>query len=226
MRVLLLGDSHTFGTYGSALEQMFREAGDDVVRVGWVGATAKHYLNGKHDGIGLGGAGDWNAAKAGRFDLAILTLGTNDAAALNPGQAAGNAASNIRALADQIQATRLVYVGPPAFSDNAARTYNPAFRDEDLNTKAARLWEAAAPLFQRAIDPRQATSGFVQKNEIHFGPKGGKAWAQSVFDAVKSETAIAPVTETAGGGGAKVAGIVIALAVVAGIGFWLWKRRK
>jgi lysophospholipase L1-like esterase len=223
MRVLLLGDSHTFGTYGSALEGLFRNAGWDVTRVGWVGAAASHYLKGTQEKIGLGGTGDFAAARGRRYDVAVISLGTNDAAALRPGQPADAAAADIRRLADQLNAGSIVYVGPPAFSDNAARTYNAAFAQESLDRKTDRMWQAAAPLFERAIDPREATRPFVQKTDIHFGPKGGKAWAQSVFSAVSGGPALAPVS---GGGASKAPAIVAALVVFAGIGFWLWKRRK
>lgn len=179
--VLLLGDSHTYGTYGSALEAIFKRAGWDVTRVGWVGASAGNYLKGNYRTLGMGGAGDFEAAKAGRYDLAVVTLGTNDAAGAGS-RGASDAAAKIKQVADQINASKLVWVGPPAFSDNAARTYNKSFAKEDLNTRAAALWAAGSKLFKNAIDPRAATAGVTLQKDIHFDAAGGARWAQFVFD--------------------------------------------
>jgi len=180
-KVLLLGDSHTFGTYGSPLEAIFKKAGWDATRVGWVGASAGNYLKGNYRTLKMGGAGDFEAAKADRYDLAIVTLGTNDAAAAGS-KGAAEAAAKIKQVADQINASTLVWVGPPAFSDNAARTYNASFAKEDLNTRAAALWAAGSKLFKNAIDPRAATSGVTAQGDIHFDSAGGKKWAQFVFE--------------------------------------------
>ena len=77
MKVLLLGDSHTVGAYGQALTKLFRDAGADVTVVANVGASAGNYLPG----------GKYESQVPTRlsnplgFDVAVLTLGTNDAAA-------------------------------------------------------------------------------------------------------------------------------------------------
>lgn len=182
MRVLLLGDSHTVGTYGTKLEQLFRARGDDVVRVAHVGATAGNYLSsGKY-------SAEFDGLRGQRFDVAVITLGTNDAAA-SDSVSPTTSAERFRALADGLNAGVVWYVGPPAFSDNAARTYNPAFKGEgkDLNTRAAKVFDAARDVFgSRAVDSRPLTQAFVQRTEIHLGPQGGAAWAQGVFDRVSS----------------------------------------
>jgi lysophospholipase L1-like esterase len=186
--VLLLGDSHTHGSYGKSLEKLFKDAGWSVNRVGWVGANATHYLKGKETTLGMGGTGSWSAAKAQNYDLAIMSLGTNDAAGIAPGASAASTAQKLKELSNDISASKIVYVGPPSFSENAARTYNPAFAKESLILKADRLWDATFPLFTLSLDPRQATAPFVTEKDIHFGPKGGKAWAQFVFDSLAVKT--------------------------------------
>lgn len=235
MKVLLVGDSHTFGTYGQSLEAILKAAGHDVTRVGWVGAAAYHYLAGKNESLKMGGTGNFAAAKAGSYDLAIVSLGTNDAA----GWPAATAAQSIRRLIGELSASRKVWVGPPAFSANAAATYNPAFKTKNLNVRAQELYDAmAGGTGYATLDPRSATSGFVKNTDIHFGPKGGQAWAQFVADSVLTSApaavAVAVETEPASadepvkqpekrGGGATV--WLVAVFGVAAL-LWALKRRR
>jgi hypothetical protein len=209
MRVLLLGDSHTHGAYGAALEKLFKAAGHQVTRVGWVSANASHYLNGSYAKLKLGHTGDFNKDVKGKaFDLAILSLGTNDAAGTNSDASANAAIGKIKQLADSITAGKLYWVGPPAFHPESARKYSPAFASDDLNKKSARVWQAGQRVFgSAAIDPRSATQPYVgtmaptkklPKGDIHFQKAGGDAWAKFVFDTV--------------GGGSLPAGTTVAVA--------------
>jgi hypothetical protein len=218
MNVLLLGDSHTVGGYGSELERLFKGRGDSVTRIAHVGAAAGDYLTGKY-------AGEYAAAKAKPFDIVVITLGTNDAAATDY-IAPSKTAERIKALADGLTSRATWYVGPPSFSSNAARTYNPVFAKEDLNSRAAKVFAAVAPAFgDRAIDARPSTLPFVRQSDIHLGPQGGVAWAKAVFDRV-SGAPLAPGAPVPGGlapsssnlGGA-------ALLLLAGALLW-WKTRK
>jgi len=213
MNVLLLGDSHTVGGYGSELERLFRGRGDTVTRIAHVGAAAGDYLTGKY-------ASEYAAAKAKPFDVVVITLGTNDAAASDY-IAPSKTAERIKALADGLTSRATWYVGPPSFSANAARTYNPAFAGppgsgKDLNTRAAKVFDAVRGAFgDRAIDSRAATLPFVKATDIHLGPQGGAAWARDVFDRVSG----APLAL-----GAPVPG-GLALILLAGALLW-WKTRR
>lgn len=244
MNVLLLGDSHTHGGYGQSLEALFKGAGHTVTRVGWVSVTGGQYLSGKYRSLKLGHTGDYDSQVKGKsFDLAVISLGTNEAAGVTNTAQADTAIANIRKLMTTFSSPRIYWVGPPAFSDNAARTYNPAFAKMDLNARAALVWNAGSAAFgNAAIDPRAATKAYTLSNNIHFGPAGGKAWAQTVFNAVAGpgSTSVTPPDpagdEAAGtgmppnvfpkafpwvpvaaGGGVLVLGLVAAL---------LWRRRK
>lgn len=246
MNVLLLGDSHTHGPYGQALEALFKGAGHAVTRVGWVGVTAAGYLSGKYKTLKLGHTGDYESqAKGKSFDLAIISLGTNDAAGASTPAQSQKAAESIRALADTFTATSTYWVGPPAFSDNAARTYSKAFAKENLNAKVSRLWTAGTKLFGlQSLDSRAVTLPFAPTKEIHLGPKGGKAWADFVFAATTGkpvvETPSAPVDPDADVAAAPpvpkvepatqlpwklVIGVGGGLALL-GLGLWWYKRRK
>ena len=221
--VLLLGDSHTYGSYGKELERLFDAAGFTVTRVGWVGARADHYLKSTQDKIGLGGTGDWSTAKGKHYALAVVTLGTNDAAILPTGGSASSAASKIRELANGLDADVVWYVGPPAFEAGVSRTYAAAFKTDDLNARADRLWTATAPLFDRTIDSRAVTKPFVSSSDIHFGPKGGKAWAQAVFDTVSTGGGSTGLSTA---GSSSSVGVVLALIALGSVAFLWFKRRR
>lgn len=217
MKVLLLGDSHTVGSYGQSLARLFRDTGADVSVVANVGANAGNYLPG----------GKYESQVPTRvsnplgFDIAIITLGTNDAAA-SDSVSPGTSADRFKALAEKLPASIVWYVGPPSFSDNAARTYNPVFAGpgKDLNTRAAALLGEAFKRFgSRTIDSRPSTAKFAQANDIHLGPQGGAAWAQAVF---QRTTAEAPDLPTA----RKVGPPVWAYAVGAVLLWWAFGPKK
>lgn len=186
MKILLLGDSHTVGPYGQSLAKLFRDAGDDVTVVANVGASAGSYLpGGRYEGQVPS-----RVTNPLGFDIAIITLGTNDAAAsdsVSPATSAGR----FKTLAEKLPSSNVWYVGPPAFSDNAARTYNPIFAGagKDLNTRAGQvLYEALKRFGPKTIDSRRATQPFVNPNDIHLGQQGGAAWAQAVYAKVTAKT--------------------------------------
>lgn len=182
MKVLLLGDSHTVGPYGQSLAKLFKSAGAEVTVVANVGASAGNYLPGGRYASQVPSRGTNPLG----FDVAVVTLGTNDAAA-SDSVAPATSADRIKALASALPSNNVWYVGPPAFSDTAARTYNPAFAGpgKDLNTRASAVLNEAFKRFgSRTIDSRAATKPFVSQRDIHLGQQGGEAWARMVFDRI------------------------------------------
>lgn len=215
MRVLLLGDSHSVGPYGQELEALLRSAGHEVTRIAWVGAAASHYLKGTEKQIGLGGTGDYASAKRQSYDLAVVSLGTNDAA----GGAPKTAAANIQSLFGQLNAGRKVWVGPPAFSRSAASTYNPAFLKKDLNARSADLYEAMRSSGLETIDPRAATQPFVSTKDIHFNAPGGKAWARFVASELDTTARSSASPQVKAGSMGLLSMVLVAVAA------WAWLRR-
>lgn len=218
MNVLLLGDSHTVGSYGQSLAKLFKDTGASVTVVANVGANAGNYLPG----------GKYAAQVPSRasnplgFDIAIITLGTNDAAA-SDNVSPATSADRLKQLADKLPSSNVWYVGPPAFSDTAARTYNSAFAGpgKDLNTRAAALLSEAFQRFgSKTIDSRRATQPFVSNRDIHLGPQGGAAWAQDVFKKTTAQVPNLPVGE--GGGQGIPAWAFAAFALLA---FWAFRPR-
>ena len=200
-RVLLIGDSHTVGAYGDALQAALQRAGAKVTRVAHVGATAKDYLTGAY-------RSEFRAAARQGADILIITLGTNDAAASDY-LPVRQSAQNFKSIATTVGAPVTFWVGPPAFHPDSARLYNDAFARKDLIQRSAELWDAASPLFgDRAIDPREVTKPFTSakgptkalpRGDIHLGPQGGTAWAQSVFTKVAAGSSVSDAgTEVVG----------------------------
>ena len=217
--VLLLGDSHTVGKYGDDLGAYLTAAGAKVTKLANVGASATDYVGkGKYASSYSAAIGD-----SSPFDVAIITLGTNDAAKYGVNQT--KTADALSSLASN-SAPVVFYVGPPAFSDKIAATYTP-----DLNTEADAVWTTVAPLFGvAALDPRNATTPFVQDSNIHFGPDGYQAWADFVWG-VLSRPDVVGVTAAADGSGTLVpvaggsgSGLLIIGLALGGLFFWL--RRK
>lgn len=223
-KVLLIGDSHSVGYYGSFLKNMFEKAGWDVTKVAREGITAAAYIAGREDRYPRG-KGKLSDVTGTKFDLAIITLATNDAAGIGRPSAAAGVAESIRNLASALNAVDIWWVGAPAFSSNAAKTFNPAFGGGyDLNQRAEDLWQALSPTFgDKAIDPREVTKPFVRQRDIHLGTEGGKAWAEHVYNAVTSsrapEVPVAPVVIEQNYGW-----LLLGAAAIVGV-LW-WKRRR
>lgn len=232
MKILLLGDSHSVGAYGQGLEADLTAQGHTVVRVARGAATAAHFLG---DGWRrLPGVGDWDRARTDSYDVAIVSLGTNDAGSIGP-VSVDTLAARIKQLADSIPAVYTFWVGAPAFSANAASTYGgmAAYREKDLNTRAAELWAATAPLFGAyAIDPRPATAPYAPTNEVHLGPAGGRAWADDVAARVMgilstpAPRVIAPVTMTPPTGSWGSIALGAGLGLVGVLALAAWRRRR
>lgn len=189
--VLLVGDSHTVGSYGTALRSLLSDAGARVTTVAHVGAKAGDYLTGKY-------AEEFRTTARNGVDILIITLGTNDAGwtdSIKPTKTA----ENMQSIAKAVGAGATYWVGPPSFHPDSARLYNDAFARNDLNQRADSIWVATAPLFgTRAIDPREVTKPYAArrgpttatpKGDIHLDLTGGKAWAEYVFGKIDSEVA-------------------------------------
>ena len=172
MRILLVGDSHMVGFFGEKLENKLRSQGHDVVRLAKGGWSATTFLTSRGQ--------DELDRLDGWFDLALLELGTNDAANLDS-VPLEKAAANILTLTRKLPTARVVWVGPPSFDATIARTLYPAFASYDLNSRARDLWLAVSPQIA-SIDSRPSTQQYAKRDDVHFGPKGSEAWASSVVD--------------------------------------------
>lgn len=235
MRVLLVGDSHLVGRFGNYLERLFTDNGDEVVRLAVGGNAARDFIVGRSKDAFA------QVTMGQRYDLAIIELGTNDAANLDA-VPLGKVANFIGAMAQKIDAGRVFWVGAPAFSAEAAVSNRLWAGGYDLNMRAQDVWDTVRPLFgDLAIDPRKATAPYVSRKDVHFWNVGADKWAQYVFDTVQLKLAQLaadaeagdleppPAYQTASFDVASGETPWLAFALVAGLGaawYWLYRRKR
>lgn len=206
-RILLLGDSHTdWSPYGTSLERQLTELGATVVRMGigataartWLSGQACRTISGQRKCHSLE-----EARQRGPYDIAVVSLGTNDAANSSVGQGdnpakiraqAKIAARQIKQVADTLPASVVYWVGPPSVKDKR-KTHTDWQRNYNPDTMEI-LWSEANPLFgARALDSRPATEPFLNErgaDGVHLGSKGGRAWASFVVGSIQADTADLP----------------------------------
>lgn len=212
-RILLTGDSHMdWSPFGVNLDRLLREAGATVVRMAIGGSAAKQWASGKQVCRTIAGnkvcfsAADLRAA--GPFDLVVVSLGTNDAANASAAnadrtRAAEQAATDVETFMGLLGSPRFVVVGPPTLGDRL---------NHYTNANMTPLVDVFARRFSgRFIDSRSVP--LVDGDGVHFGRKGGEAWAKFVVDRLAAGGA-------AGGGGGVGGALTFALVGVAALVAW------
>lgn len=220
-RVLILGDSLTVGGYGQNLEAALEGEGAKVDRIAHIGANATHYISNKWSGKGwmirskssglppegedttktatVDSPAEFKAA-IGKYDVVIISLGTNDGAGTKTPKEATQVAERLSKLATDVKAPVVLYVGAPYIDPQVALYYGckpvkggiekcetSAYTKLDLNTRIAMVYDAVLPLFgPRAYDSRPATKSLANPSDIHPTSAGYKAWSSAVHDWLKS----------------------------------------
>jgi hypothetical protein len=180
MRIFILGDSHTYGGYGRELQRLLQADGHQVTRIATAGAAALHYLDDKkfrklkQDKTAVTVGGDHHPAFRKKWDLIVVTLGTND---LSINGSASKSGAEIIKLIDSLNGTKKVYVGNPYFHEKQAKRYKL-----NLNKGSEQLWQILSKRYGgNAIDPRDATRKWAPEGDIHLPREyGGNQWAAYV----------------------------------------------
>jgi hypothetical protein len=227
-RILLTGDSHMeWSPFGSKLEAKLKAAGARVSRLAIGGSAAYQWASGKPVCRTISGqkkclsAADLKAA--GPFDIAIISLGTNDganasAAKTDLAAAAAVAVADIKKLATAIGADQTWLVGPPTMGENDKKVTKDRSIPHYTNRNMEFVYAAAAPVFgSLLIDSRAANPGAPDGDGVHVGKASGEKWAQLVFDrvaggAVKASKSILPM-------------VAVGLGAAA-LALYLWRRRQ
>jgi lysophospholipase L1-like esterase len=184
-RIVILGDSHVDGsTFGKALERRLTADGAVVQRFGWGGSAARTWLAGKHT---LGKQFTLEQVKAsGPYDIAIISLGTNDGANAGVGTQDANtlraeaakSVGQIQQIASAVGAPVTWWVEPPRMGDRVKHYTN---YNIDFVRSAGRQ-----AFGRRSID--STVVGTPDGDGVHLGGRGGEAWAEVVHQHVLSDT--------------------------------------
>jgi hypothetical protein len=217
-RILLTGDSHMeWSPFGSKLEELLRASGATVVRMAIGGSAARQWASGKPVCRTMNGEKKCLSAAelraAGPFDLAIVSMGTNDAANASAAnadrtRAAEQAATDIETFMGLVGAPPFIVVGPPTLKDKLAHY---------TNANMTPLVDVFSRRFAgRFVDSRPVPH--PDGDSVHMGRQGGAAWAQYVFDRLGSTAA------ATGGGGSSFMPLFV-VGALAAIAWWRYRRR-
>jgi len=209
-RVLLTGDSHMeWSQFGSRLAAKLRERGATVVNLSVGGSSARSWASGGQvcrPGASTGCLSIAALRAQGPYDLALISLGTNDAAnaAVTGGDlsaAARRTAQHVQQLVQQIGARETWIVGPPRISRTTGH-----YTDATMAPVSEALKSTFGSHFidSRAV-PRMDGDG------IHVGAQGGEAWAQYVIERMASGGSYLPPAPVLLGGSLLIVGALGAL---------------
>jgi lysophospholipase L1-like esterase len=195
MTVLIIGDSQAAGAPGATLEQVLREAGQQVRRIGYVG-------HGAYDWTQL----HWNEyvnALQARPEKVVLVFGTNDA----PNTALERAMQQFKA-----SASKVYYAGPPRYDERP-----------DLQVRAEGIRQIASNVFgRRHLDAWPHTGPAVPRasDGAHFTSAGGASWGRAIAAQLRAaESPLAVIAQSKWAGPAMVGGAAVVV-----FGMWWWSR--
>lgn len=182
--VLLTGDSHMeWSQFGVQLAALLRAQGARVTNLSIGGSSARSWASGRpvcRPGESSGCLTVADLVARGPYDLAIVSLGTNDAAnahaaGANATNAARQTAERVATVAQQIGARRTWLVGPPRMGRTSGH-----YTDQTM----APVADAFASAFRGHPTIRFIDSRPVRRSDgdgIHVGRRGGEEWARFVL---------------------------------------------
>ena len=189
--ILFVGDSHSYGNFGSTMDAYLRTIGTKVTSVASCGSSPSNWIS-SNDRYKKTVCGYWRKDSAGKeirvkshaisplpeelkktqADLTVVALGTN---ALSSPQNIAQEKGAIEKMLNQIQEakSRCIWVGPP----DAAK--QPFKKNLEQGVKEIRaLVEKRGCLF---IDSSKITQYPANKSDgIHYGPKEATEWGKKV----------------------------------------------
>lgn len=220
-KVLLVGDSHSAvesKNYGYNLEKLMKESGYQVYRVAKGGISADGYLSPNNMDMGFYSrkkprivVGDWNQAMSMKFDIAIITLGTNDGGnhsdyrsndggktllktPNNRHRGMDKRINDIVTLKRKIMQTTgariVIWVGPARSKGQFLKETNPLWRGleytHDMRTKD--FWDFASkrPELQGSSINSLEFTGMPGSDGLHFVSPVDREWAEYVFKKVQA----------------------------------------
>ena len=187
-KVLVIGDSHTAGTYGDGLDRLLRAKGAQVHTVGSSGASADNFISGKGTTVGyadhkVNGQTEKTASHAtpkleeliaqDKPDTIVVNLGANFRGAGPAGVKAQ--VSKLGEIAKRHN-IKIVWVGPPTTREDMSNPGSLKKFDQDM--------AAAVQPFGQYISSAPFTPEYSGTDGVHYGGAKGtelaKKWAAGV----------------------------------------------
>lgn len=165
MRVLLVGDSHTYGAFGQELQRLLAEQQLNVLRRAKIGSAVKYW---------------WPRLPAllqeQRPDVVILALGAN----MRGYPSARGTAAQIQKTVALVRQARpnatIVWIGPPRLQKDS---------DAEL-ARFNRIIQRGLGTAAHFIDSAPLTPRYVGRDGVHYAAKEGKLWARAVVAALSA----------------------------------------
>ncbi len=198
-RVLHIGDSHTCGAYGKAIDAMMRESGATVNTYGVSGSNPRWWFNGtigksgyfaKDENGRVDQPADWRTPRATPIlselikqkkpTVLVVSLGAN----LITGDDAGIQAQ-VRSICELAKrnGTQLVWVGPPDGRNKSTDDQKKLYQ----SIKAAVSQYGGTFIDSRPFTEYPETGG----DGVHYGGTEGtkiaQTWAKSAYDAIQGK---------------------------------------
>lgn len=198
-RVLHIGDSHTCGVYGKAIDAMMRESGATVNTYGVSGSNPRWWFNGtigksgyfaKDENGRVDQPADWRTPRATPIlselikqkkpSVLVVSLGAN----LITGDDAGIQAQ-VRSICELAKrnGTQLVWIGPPDGRDKSTDDQKKLYQ----SIKAAVSQYGGTFIDSRPFTEYPTTGG----DGVHYGGTEGtkiaQAWAKSAYDVIQGK---------------------------------------
>ncbi len=184
-KVLMIGDSHTVGAFGTELDKQLRTTGAQVATYGASGSSATQWANGGTTSSGYverGANGQvvqppWNQQHSipkledliakEKPGVIIVNLGANFRG--------GDPTSQVRSLGEiaKKHGIKLIWVGPP-------KTREDSGNDSSIKAFDQKMAAAMAP-YGTYIASDPFTPTYSGGDGLHYGTEAGKKWAQGIF---------------------------------------------
>jgi hypothetical protein len=167
-KILMLGDSHTVGPYGSKMKEMIKDTGSDVAVDAKIGAAPKDFTNRMTDLI-----------KKENPDTIVVSLGTNfREGGMTQRQIDIQVERITKAVRDTGSKAKIVWVGPPRLQT-------------DMKDNGASL-DSFDKMMEKAMGSKgkyvssNAYTNYEGRDGVHYNKKPAEAWAKGVFDVINS----------------------------------------
>lgn len=195
--ILIIGDSHSYGPYGTVLDDHYRKQGHRVSSYASCGSSPSTWVRSSKN-FQQTNCGYWSKSPNGKEtrvkshklpsfqealaqsqpDLTIVSLGTN---ALSSTQNITNEVRHAESMLENIQKSnsQCVWIGPPDLDKKPFSSNLP---------EGVRAFKAAAQKYNcKYIDSTRHTQYPKGKSDgIHYGAKDSKAWGDAIVKELAS----------------------------------------